>query len=335
MENKKIRKGLLIACALILFAAAGLGTASIAYAEQNNVGNAEISAIVRDLDISWTSGAVHIEYHSGDTVLISEKADGAISEDLRMRWRLNGDKLIIEHNKPGLRLFPLFSPDKVLTVTLPKGTMLKNASIRCTSGDLNIPALYADTLKMESTSGDIRAAVNARIINSELTSGDIELQVMSEAEEIRIETTSGQITLESAWTAEKTALSSTSGAIRAAVKETGELKANSTSGDIHAVIGQGRKTEIGSTSGKIIVETGSLETLKIHATSGNVTAYLPVSPGFTAKIETASGRIEHQLPLTRQGKAYIAGDGSGKVEISTTSGNVTVIGAEDLPSIKK
>ena len=330
-NNNRLRKALLIACALLLFAAAGLKLAPFAYAEQDNVGDAEISAAVRNLDIGWTSGAVNIVYHSGNTLIISEKSEGEISDDMRMRWRLDGDTLRIEHNKPGLRVFPLITYSKELTVTLPKGLVLENVHIRTTSGDLNAPTLYADTLKMEAASGDTRAAVHARIIKSEMTSGDIELQVMSEAEEIRIESTSGSITLESAWDGRKTVLKSTSGSIRAALKQTGEFKANSTSGDIHAVIGHGKKTEIGSTSGRVIVEIAGLETLKIHTTSGNVTACLPVAPGFTAKIDTASGRVEHQLPLIRQGKAYVAGDGSAKVEISTTSGNVTFSEAENLP----
>ena len=328
MKNNKMLKALAVICAVILFAAAGMQFAPFAYAEQYHVGDAEISAVPKNLEINWTSGTVHIAYHSKGTVIISEKTSGAISENMRMRWRMEGDTLRIEFNEPGFHLFSFSTQKKELTVTLPKGHTLEKANIHTTSGDQDIPALYADSVKLESTSGDIRAVVHARTVKGEMTSGDIELQVMSEAEEIRIGSTSGDIVLETAFPAEKIKISSTSGSIRAAVKESGEFKAGSTSGAIHAVLGSAKKAELESTSGKATVEIDCMETLKISTTSGGVNAYLPAAPGFTAKIGTVSGRIEQQLPMTKQGKTYVSGDGSGSVEIKTTSGNITISAKE-------
>ena len=329
MNSNKILKALSVLCAAVLLLALGMNLPPLAYAEQYNTGDAEITSAIRNLEIDWTSGAVQIAYHSGNTIRVSEKITGVISGDMRMRWRVDGDTLRIEYDKPGFHLFASSPHDKELTVSLPEGLKLEKADIHSTSGDLNIHALLADRVELKSTSGDIRAAVKARIIKSKLTSGDIERQVMSAAEEIKIESTSGDITLESAWAAEKTAIDSTSGNIRAVVKETAEIKAKSTSGDIHAALGHVKNANIKSTSGEITVETGSMEKLEIRTTSGDVTAYLPTSPGFTAKIETTSGRIDSQLPLIMDGKAYIAGDGSSQAEIHTTSGNVTVCAKEN------
>ena len=322
-NNDKVMKALSLVCALVLLAMAGMKLMPIAHAEQYNVGDAEISAAIRNLEIDWTSGKVSIAYHNGNTIRISEKTTGVISEDMRMRWRLDGDTLRIEYDKPGFHLFSIIPHEKELTVTLPEGLTLEKANISSTSGDLNIPALYADSLKLKSTSGDIDAAVNARIIKGKLTSGDLNLRVMNAAEEIALESTSGNIELECAMS-DKILIDSTSGSIGANVKQTAEFKAKSTSGNIYAVIGHAKQTEIKSTSGKAAVEIASMETLNIHTTSGGVTAYLPTAPGFTARIETASGHFEHQLPLTKDGKTYLCGDGSGKVEIHTTSGNVTI-----------
>ncbi len=324
MKNKLTLKALVFLCAVILLAAAGMKLPPLANAEQYHAGDAEITDDVRELKINWTSGAVHIAYHSVNTVLISEKTTGVISDAMRMRWRMDGDALLIEYSQPGFHLFSVLPHDKELTVTLPQGLALEKAYISSTSGDLDIPALHADSVKLETTSGGVRAKVSARSIQGKMTSGDMELQVMSAAEEIRLESTSGNIILESAWTAEKTVIGATSGDIRAAVKQTGEFKAGSTSGDIHAVLGETKKAKISSTSGKVIVEIASMEELEIHTTSGNVTAHLPETPGFTARIDTASGDFACSLPLARKGKAYIAGDGSAKVEIHTTSGDVKV-----------
>ena len=309
MNANKMMKALAILCAAVLLVAAGMKLLPLAHAEEYNVGDAEISANFRNLEIDWTSGKVNIAYHSGNTVIISEKSTGVIGDDMRMRWRLNGDTLQIEYDQPGFHLFSIIPHKKELTVTLPQGFILEKASIHVTSADMDIPALSADSLKLESTSGDVRAAVNARIINGKLTSGDLELQVTNAAEEITIKSTSGDI--------------------RAMVKRAGEFKINSTSGDIQAVVGAVGKAKIESTSGDVMMKTGGMEALEIHTTSGSVTAYLPQTPGFTANVKSTSGHFDYQLPLTKQGNAYIAGDGSGKVDIRTTSGNVTISAWDD------
>lgn len=322
MKNNMMLKALAVLCAVVLLCAAGMKLLPLAHAEQYHVGDAEISADVKELKINWTSGTVRISYHSGNTILISEKTTGMISEDMRMRWLLDGDTLVIEYDKPGFHLYSLLPHDKVLTVTLPEGLTLEKAYISATSADLDVPALYADSVKLESTSGDIRAAVNARTIEGKMTSGDMELLVMNGAEEIKLKSTSGKITLESKGAVEKNSIETTSGGIWTAMKQTGEFKAGSTSGAVNAVLGSAKKTEIKSTSGNVTAEFTDLEKLEIRTTSGDVKAYLPEKPGFTAKIETTSGDFTYDLPLAKDGKAYIAGDGSAKVEIHTTSGDV-------------
>lgn len=327
MKSNKLLKILAAVCAVILLAAAWM--MPLAQAEQVHVGDGETAAAIRELKISWTSGKVHIAYHSGDNVLIREKTTGRISDDMRMRWFVEGETLTVEYDQPGFHLFSLLPHEKELTVTLPESLVLEKADISATSADLDIPALYADSVKLKSTSGDISAKVTARDIQGEMTSGDMELQVMSAAEEIKLHSTSGDITLETAWDAGKTAIESTSGKIQAAVKQTEEFKASSTSGGIHAILGETKKVNFKSTSGNITVEMAGMKELDIHATSGNVTAYLPEVPGFTARVETTSGNFQHMLPLTQDGKVFRCGDGSGKVEIHTTSGNVKISAKEN------
>ena len=326
MKNNKIVRTLAVLCAAVLFAAAVLDLFPAALAEQYRTGGAEISEAVRNLDINWTSGQVTIAYHGGNTVIISEKSAGAISKDRRMRWRMDGDTLRIEYQQPGFHLFSIFAPAKELTVTLPEGRALGETSIRTASGDVTIPALQTDSLTIETASGDTRAAVIARTIKGKMASGSMDLQAMNTAEEINLKAVSGSIMLEAAGTNGKTVIETTSGEIRATAKAAGEFKVHSTSGNIHAVVGRAKKAEFDSVSGKVVVEMTAMENLDIHAVSGDVTAYLPAEPGFTARIETVSGDIRQSLPLTKNGKDYVSGDGSAAVKIHTTSGNVTLNG---------
>ena len=328
MKHQTLKQVLCAVAVLVLLAAAGMKLLPFAYAEQYQVGDAEITVPVRGLEINWTSGKVHIAYHSGATVLLSEKTTGTVSEDMRMRWRLDGDVLRVEYDQPGFHFFSLFSHSKELTVTLPQGLTLHTANISVTSGEMDIPVLYAENITLKSTSGDIGASVYARTVQSNLTSGKMALQVRNEADDITLHATSGDIVLEAVGAKNQTVIETTSGNIQATVKEAGAFKAKSTSGAVHAVIGQAKQAEIGSTSGRVIVDIASFDALDIHTTSGGVTAYLPAAPGFTANVETVSGRFEHHLPMTSQGNAYIAGNGSGNVRIHTTSGIITISAKE-------
>ena len=246
-------------------------------------GDAEIKDPVNSLDIDWTSGKINIEYHNEDTVVISEKSAKEIKEDKKMCWIVDGETLKIRFRKPGLSLLGGFVLEKELTVILPEDTILKNADISATSGKINIPALKAERVDLDVTSGDISADVSARTISASLTSGSTELKSEGDAEEIKMDSTSGDLSVDAA--------------------EAGRIRVNSTSGDIR-------------------VRSKTFDDIDIDATSGDIRAELSADPGFTATFSTTSGEIEHDIPLTQQGKSYVCGDGSGKVKISTTSGDI-------------
>ena len=324
--SNKIFKGLAVVLALavigsVMLNVTGLFGFSVGLAEKYHIGDAEITQPVKNLDIDWTSGKINIAYHSGNTVLLSEKANKTLRDSERMRWQLDGDTLKIEYETPGFHLFSFHT--KELTVTLPESVSLEDVRIHATSGEVNIPALQAEELTLKVTSGDIQARVNARKITGKLTSGRMELQAMEEAKEISLDATSGDIVLEAAG-AEKIRIDITSGSIRAAVNKAGEIKIGSTSGDVQAVIGEAKKADISCTSGKITVDIARWEKLDVHATSGDIKAMLAAEPGFTARIDTTSGKVESKLAMAQNGKDYICGDGSAQVKLHTTSANIIV-----------
>ena len=173
MNKNSLLKALLLFCAAILVLSVTLGLKQVVGlpgyqfddAGKYSSGGAEIAGPVKNLDIDWLSGAVHIAYHSGDSVLLSESSNKAIGADLRMRWRLDGDTLRVRFAKAGLRSNG--NQEKELTVTLPEGLVLREAAIGATSGNLDIPALEADSLRLEVTSGDVSAAVKVRKLSSD------------------------------------------------------------------------------------------------------------------------------------------------------------------------
>ena len=326
--NNTVLKAAQLVCAILLIVSIfpmvnhGIGFADYTYSKAENYtsGDAEITKPVKNLDIDWVTGKVNIAYHKGSSIEIGEKSNKPISKDLQMRWYLDGDTLRIRYAKAGFRLNS--SQQKDLTVTLPEGTVFGDVNISATSATLNIPDLQAEFLKLDVTSGIIFATANAKEITCNATSGKIDL-LMEDAETIKAHAASGTIIL-TADASDKMDVSTTSGSIRITMKKAGTVHADSTSGDITAELGDVKKAKIESTSGDVQVKAASLETLKIDTTSGSVKAWLPTDPGFTARLDTFSGKIDYDLPMAKQGDNYICGDGSGEVDINTTSGKITI-----------
>ena len=117
---------------------------------------------------------------------------------------------------------------------------------------------------------------------------------------------------------------STSGAIGVTGGTVKELTAGSTSGSHYYEIKEAGNMSAESTSGGITIRLEKFDSLKVDATSGDVTAALPEKPGFTAELETTSGDVDYSLPMSSDGSTYVCGDGSGSVDISTTSGDVQI-----------
>ena len=327
MKMRAFRKNLKTLCAVALTACSlsflrpVIGFAAYSYpnAAKYTAGDAEIKKPVRNLDIDWVSGSVTLEYHRGSSVELHETSKKDISKDMQMRWWLDGDTLRVRFAKPGFRTWNV--RDKMLTITLPEDSRFDEVSIAATSGDLFIPALQTDSLKLNVTSGDIKAAADARTARVEATSGDLELRFDGKAKDIAVETTSGEIGI-AADSADRMSVQSTSGEMSVSAKSAADFLASSSSGDIDADIGGVKRAALSSTSGHVHVAFDRFNALSISTTSGDVRADLPEKPGFTAALKVTSGDIDSDLPLTRMGKTWVCGDGSAELSISTTSGDI-------------
>ena len=142
------------------------------------------------------------------------------------------------------------------------------------------------------------------------TSADIVVPELT-AEEITLGSTSGDVKA-----------GSTSGRLDLTLEEAEKADLGTTSGGVALEAGTLKEAKIGSTSGDIRVRVETFDTLKIGTTSGSVDAELPAEPGFTAEISTTSGDFNSDLALFKDGNTWSCGDGSAKLAISTTSGDV-------------
>ncbi len=326
--KKGLKVGMII-CALVLLAAvlyAGRevfsGSFSYAHAEKYAAGGASIGENVRNLDVHWVSGKVHIAYHEGTGLESSEWSAKPIPEDRQLRWWLDGETLRVQYEKPGVNWGLWNQPlEKELTMNLPQGIGFETVTISATSGDLDIPDLHTQSLGLSVTSGRISAAAKADAVTISATSGDISLKLAETAQALTVGTTSGSIGID-AQTVGRISVSSTSGTIQAAAADAESFEASSTSGTVSADIIRVGTLKISTTSGSITARVGSFGKMDAGSTSGTVTVFLPEQPGFTARVETTSGGFEYDLPLSKQAGSYVCGDGSRDVHLHATSGDI-------------
>ncbi len=333
MNGNKKMTTIAVICAVFLVAAAAIAIGSIfnvmgvtyENADAYTQGSADISENVKNLDIHWISGKINVAYHKENTVLLEESANKSISSDMEMRWWQDGDTLRVQYSKSGAHFFNFgfTNLQKTLTVTLPESISLKDVAINATSADMEIPSLKAEAVRLNATSGNIRASADAPMIEAKVTSGDVAMKIGENADELSVETTSGKVTLE-AGNVGRAKVGSTSGDLDITGGTIKSIEAGATSGQIWLALKGSDDAQIGTTSGDIKVELGALKSLKVKATSGNVTALLPEEPGFTADLHTTSGDVHNGLAMSNDGSTYVCGDGSGTVEIHTTSGEVTI-----------
>ena len=333
-----MKKSTILTAALVLCLAAlafcawqmfGGSVSGFTYADADRytAGDTVVSGSVENLYIDWTEGQVNIEYHAGNGITVSETADRPLSEDNRLRWWLDGTTLRIRYAKPRFRISGT-SLNKKLTVSLPEGTVLKSADIGSTSGDLNIPYLAADEIRLDSTSGDIRACTAAAKLTVSATSGDTDVRQESDIDTVTLGSTSGSIAC-TLGSAKHVTADSASGGIRLVLSSGAEnVRLHSTSGNVDLDAASADKADISSTSGSVNARLAAAGSLKIGSTSGCVDAQLPAEPGFTCTVGTAGGSFSSDLALTKNGNTYTCGDGSAVCSISTTSGDIRLHKAE-------
>lgn len=265
-------------------------------------GPVELTDKVESLEIEWASGAVEIVY--GEALSVSETANRTLDERTSLQWRLDGLTLRIRYCEPE-RVVGTLNLNKTLTVTLPQDMALDSLYISSASADVTTAAIKAQTADIDTASGAVKTElVGCGKAEIDTASGAVEA-ALSGCKDTKIVTASGKV---------KTSLTDC---------ETVSLE--TASGDIGAVLTGCGTAEIDTASGKqTITVTDSLRELSVDSASGDVTLTLPESLGFTAEVDTASGKFESELPVTMQGERFVHGDGAAALELDTASGDVTI-----------
>jgi DUF4097 and DUF4098 domain-containing protein YvlB len=208
------------------------------------------------------------------------------------------------------------------TVTVPANTALHSQS---GSGDVDVRGIQGPA-SFTAGSGDVTATGIGNDVQATAGSGTI--KISSVQGQTQVTTGSGDIVVRDAQGAVR--VHTGSGGIE--VREPNDnVVADSGSGDV-TVSGAHADLRVHTGSGGISIDgnPGASNYWDIHASSGDVTLRIPSAASFHLYAHTSSGDIDTQVPIVMEGttakhelRARI-GDGKGRVEIRTSSGNITL-----------
>ena len=255
------------------------------------------------VDIGWLAGSVTVEPYDGDTVSLKEtlSTGGAVEKKDAMGWGIREGALYIRYCGKAQQTD---LPVKNLTVLLPRAMAanLTELELDTTSADMRVKDIVCRELDFSSTSGSLTASgITARSVDTETVSGDVELR--------------GQILQLEA--------DATSGAVR--VQTTGKdaaAQAETISGDVE-LTGFAR-VETGTTGGGVTVESARITALRADTISGAVELRLAADAAFSLEFDTISGELDCGYATRQKGGRYVCGAGDAELQVSTTSGDLSV-----------
>lgn len=319
MMKKALSLAALLAAAVLLLTGCGFSALRYEHEEKYTAGNAEIQQTVENLDVHWVDGGVTIVYADQKGVTLTETADKSLNKDEQMRWWLDGATLHVQYAETGLRWM---SVKKRLTITLPTGTVLKNAQVSCTSGGIEAAPFYGETVNFSTTTGNIHTECAASSLNLSATTGNITFR--GAAGTMALNVTTGKISAVVEY-AQKVIASLTTGSVDMDLTDVGEASVSATTARIEILADKVDSLAVKSTTGSVSVRCKSApDEARLSTTSGGVALALPDNAGFTARVDTVSGGVHVNLPAAKDGDRYVSGNGAAQITLSSVSGGITL-----------
>ena len=255
------------------------------------------------------TGIVDLTQISGDIVVTAwDRGDArvrAYAERGRIRSGFSSSSLSLEVETVRGRV-----GDSRIEVTVPVGVRV---IARSRSGDVAVKGTKG-AVDAKSTSGDVEVSNATDRVVIESLSGDVRASDL--AGDIRAESTSGTIEIRGA---------------------NGEIRAETTSGDVALLGVMSRSVTASTVSGEVDYE-GTIDAngrYEFHSHSGDVRLEIPENSGAQFQIETFSGSLDTEFPLTLQpGQRsssrprryeFKLGDGSARVTAESFSGDIVLV----------
>lgn len=331
-------RALLIGAGMMIIAAASASAVTLDFAESAPARQIE-SIEVTDQRSNW--GIVIRNDIDTDIVLTQgrgSRIEVTLTGDVRSNRRRclpelqvsrRGGRLLAEIvTCSGPTAFLSMSGRMTLEVSVPRDWR-GDYSVEASSARVTIAGADLSTVAINVSSGSVDARnIDAERVTVDSSSGEIQLEEIV-ASETSIDSSSGAITVEGV-TGDVVVETSSGGARLDFRGRRGFLTADSSSGGVEVDELDGG-VEIESSSGTISVDFVRMrEDSRVSASSGDIRVSLPADSDLNVDLETSSGRINLDFPVTVSGsmdrdeiKGSI-GDGGPTLKADASSGDISL-----------
>ncbi len=261
---------------------------------------------------------VYPELHRGSRSTISVRADGTFFGGRSRGRSRGGDRVTVSGSGRGLEAYA------DLTISIPRG---KSVGVYLGVGEVEV----------ENVDGDLRVDVAAAPVSTHGTRGRLSIDTGSGSVDVTnargdVDVDTGSGSVEVSDVSGGTLLVDTgSGSVSGENLEVEGLNIDTGSGRIELRTVTSSNVRLDTGSGSVRVDlTTDVDVLDIDTGSGSVTVYIPDNFGAQLDIESNSGGIDFDMPVTvrrfsRDALRGSIGDGNGTVRVDTASGSVRFI----------
>ena len=264
------------------------------------------------VDLSLISGKIRVTGWDRTDVKISASIESGL-----LRFNANSSRVSLsvddsdEGGRRGRRHNNL--GDARYDVSVPRGTRL---ILEAVSGDVTSKGSQGE-IEATSVSGDVDLTDGVRTVSAESVSGSVHAAQVNG--NLRTETVSGELRAENV---------------------TGDVEASSVSGNLRLVGIQSKDVRTETVSGDIVY-SGTIEPsgkYGFESHSGTLRLNIPPGAGAQFSVETFSGDLQSDFPVTirpnssmrREGRIeFTIGDGRAKVTAQTFSGSIVINSGSD------
>ena len=211
-----------------------------------------------------------------------------------------------------------------LDVAVPNG---KRVLIALAAGTIEARNVEGD-LYLDTGSGSIRTSSTRGVLNLDTGSGDV--SVDGADGEVSIDTGSGDVEVRSVRGPELS-VDTGSGAVSISGVESPEIEIDTGSGEVRVLGARTGRVGVDTGSGDVTIETvAGSASMSVDTGSGDVVISVPDDYAGDIHLETSSGRLHTDLPITLLRKdddeivGRIGDGGSARIEIDTASGDLGI-----------
>ena len=290
--------------------------------DKYTAGDRDISEKVTKVNIDYISGNVKVKGTDADTVFIRETSNKAIDDDHKVHTWVDDGTLYVRYCA-STNMINFTGIEKELEITLPGSQELDDFIIDISSGNTDISGITTDSLNSHASSGNVNIDCSAEVIELKVSSGNIDLKQTGDNQSVNVKSSSGKVNFTQVGTSNSVSIDSSSGGVTANVDRIDKMYVHVSSGKIYVEGNDIADLTSKASSGHCDFKLKNAPmTADINSSSGGVSVYVPENSDVTVNVSIASGEFNYDLPFAKNGKTYVAGNGTSDMKIHSSSGDV-------------